>query len=349
MATHAPKSLGGMCGNAEYQEALKRQRCTSEQRRGRIMMKSCVVFSCSNRAGKKGCENLSFYRLPVKNKKLLRAWLGRMRTESVRVNSNSRVCSAHFEGGKKSDASDVPSIFPWTIKSKRKAPAQRNGQSDSLLLSEASHSSCSEPPSTADAESKDENDVHGNNLDISNLAIDPAEVLNSKPASGVSIPCVDDNESLKGRLRGSVVCARELQRELDSVQLQLEAAKCRANLLELELEKEKKNSCECRSGSESRFSFVHVQHSNDLVRFYTGLPNVAMFEALYAFVEDCVGELVTWSDRVRSRAEPTPNLKKSHALQPRDQLFLTLMKLRLNCPYVDLAMRFGISTYSNYI
>ena len=112
MATHAPKSLGGTCGNAENQEALKRQRCTSEQRRGRIMTKSCVVFSCSNRAGKKGCENLSFYRLPLKNKKLLRAWLGRMRTESVRVNSNSRVCSAHFEGGKKSDASDVPSIFP---------------------------------------------------------------------------------------------------------------------------------------------------------------------------------------------------------------------------------------------
>ena len=77
--------------------------------------------------------------------------------------------------------------------------------------------------------------MHGNNLDISNLAIDPAEVLNSKPASGVSIPCVDGNESLKGRLRGSVVCARELQRELDSVQLQLEAAKCRTNLLDLEL------------------------------------------------------------------------------------------------------------------
>ncbi len=101
------------------------------------MTKSCVVYGCHNYAGKTDCAGLSFYRLPLKNKKLLRAWLLRMRTDSVRVNTNSRVCSAHFEGGRKSGLQDIPSLFPWTMQKPRKAPSVRCASSGNELPQQA--------------------------------------------------------------------------------------------------------------------------------------------------------------------------------------------------------------------
>ena len=89
-------------------------------------MKSCVVFGCHHKAGKKGSEGISFYRLPLKNKELLKKWLAALKTDSVPVNSNSRVCSAHFEGGKRTGMDDVPSVFSFSkAPPKRKAPAVR--------------------------------------------------------------------------------------------------------------------------------------------------------------------------------------------------------------------------------
>ena len=42
------------------------------------------------------------------------------------LNNNSRVCSAHFEGGKRTGMDDVPSVFSFSkAPTKRKAPAVR--------------------------------------------------------------------------------------------------------------------------------------------------------------------------------------------------------------------------------
>ena len=44
-----------------------------------------------------------------------------IRRENIHINEHSRVCSAHFEDGKKKDK-DVPTIFAWTKPVSHRAP-----------------------------------------------------------------------------------------------------------------------------------------------------------------------------------------------------------------------------------
>ena len=68
---------------------------------------------------------LSFHRLPLQDQNLLEKWLVNIRA-NINVNSYSRVCSAHFEGGKKQGKNDVPTVFAWTkAVNSRPPPKQR--------------------------------------------------------------------------------------------------------------------------------------------------------------------------------------------------------------------------------
>ena len=73
-----------------------------------------------------------------------------------------------------------------------------------------------------------------------------------------------------------------------------------------------------------------VESVQNLIPLYTGLPNISIFNSL---LETCESRgLSYWSGW-----EP-------HAILKKEQLLLTLMKLRLNLPHADLAYRFDISS-----
>ena len=78
--------------------------------------KSCCVFGCTSHAGRD--KGISFYRLPLSSRPLLKKWLRNMRTKTVLVNEHTRVCGLHFENKKKSGPYDVPTIFPFQKKRK---------------------------------------------------------------------------------------------------------------------------------------------------------------------------------------------------------------------------------------
>ena len=124
------------------------------------------------------------------------------------------------------------------------------------------------------------------------------------------------------RLRDAVSEALSLQREVDDLKVKLEASQCRANVLEQDLVSLARSD----QAVEHRFSFDRIKHSDELVRFCTGLPNVDMFNVVYSFCEDCVDGLVTWKGARTENAESTTSKKKKHALSPIDELFSTLMK-----------------------
>ena len=75
------------------------------------MLHYCIVPMCKNHSGMK---EISFHRLPLNNKQLLKQWICKIRRENIPLNKYSRVCSVHFEGGKKKGPKDVPTIFAWT-------------------------------------------------------------------------------------------------------------------------------------------------------------------------------------------------------------------------------------------
>lgn len=71
----------------------------------------CIVPLCKNISGTPG---ISFHQLPLKDPELLKKWLIKIRRENTPITEHSRVCSAHFDGGKKKGKDDIPVVFACT-------------------------------------------------------------------------------------------------------------------------------------------------------------------------------------------------------------------------------------------
>ena len=87
------------------------------------MPHNCAVEGCNNRSSKKECQNISFHQLPLNDTDLLQQWAIKARLPQKLINRHSRICGAHFIGGKRSHANNVPQLFPWTP-SRRQPPSR---------------------------------------------------------------------------------------------------------------------------------------------------------------------------------------------------------------------------------
>ena len=361
------------------------------------MTKSCAVFGCHSRSGKPGCEGVAFYRLPMRDNKLLRIWLKRLRTESLRVNKNTRICSLHFEGGRKSGPNDIPSIFPWTNSRSRRPLRKRSTSAEKDDDDDSSHHENDDPDdherssdSSMSAATKSGSDLpsseyYGFSRDL---------VAERVSAAGGSVPpCVpelstksvsaaDDSGSncehsraqssgpptlavpMTSSPRLDVKCTQcehwsaninvvksqllnvvdDLTKKLEAMRVERDAAVILSKQLQSSLSTSTPADKECSTSTERpSFSIDTISHSDELVRFYTGLPGMAMFEALFELVEDCVPGMVMWSGSRSLDVMPSSSKKTPHILSPKNELLLTLMKLRLDPPYLDLSMRFHVS------
>ena len=58
-------------------------------------MPQCIAYGCNNRSEDLS-RGISFFRLPMKDPVLLKAWTVKLRLENPPLKDSSRVCSAHF-------------------------------------------------------------------------------------------------------------------------------------------------------------------------------------------------------------------------------------------------------------
>ena len=85
------------------------------------------------------------------------------------------------------------------------------------------------------------------------------------------------------------------------------------------------------------FTIDCIANDDKLIRFYTGFTSYDIFVAFFEFLGPSVTQLDYWGEKdVRT-------IRRSRKLDPINQLFLTLMKLKLDLKYLDLSVRFGIS------
>lgn len=90
-----------------------------------------------------------------------------------------------------------------------------------------------------------------------------------------------------------------------------------------------------------------IKYDDDTVRFYTGLPSHGHFVPLSGFLKDCSEVMPLWfGSRHETEGRQRAVQRSKRTLPLDDELFITLMKLRLNCPNQDLALCFSISTLS---
>ena len=90
---------------------------------------------------------------------------------------------------------------------------------------------------------------------------------------------------------------------------------------------------------QTHFRIEDIQDNDKLIRFYTGFVSFVVFLAFFEFLGPVVNHLNYWGSKEGIRKR-----HRKRKLDPRNQLFLTLVKLRLNLKLTDLAFRFGLST-----
>ena len=90
---------------------------------------NCCVPGCFNNF--RNSTGLQYYRIP-KDSRLRTEYVRLIRNKTLKLNSdNTRICSEHFEGGRKMNSDNLHSIFPWTKAKEsrrqliRKEPLQR--------------------------------------------------------------------------------------------------------------------------------------------------------------------------------------------------------------------------------
>lgn len=76
---------------------------------------------------------------------------------------------------------------------------------------------------------------------------------------------------------------------------------------------------------------------NKLVQFYTGFQSYESLTAFYEFLGPSVSTLKYWGSK------PVKTKQQAKKMDSLNQLFLTLIKLKLNLKERDLAYRFGIA------
>ena len=75
---------------------------------------NCCVPGCFNNY--RNSPDLHYYRIP-KDQTIRKEYVRLIRNQTLKIDSdNTRICSAHFEGGKKNDRQHLPSIFPSSKK-----------------------------------------------------------------------------------------------------------------------------------------------------------------------------------------------------------------------------------------
>lgn len=97
------------------------------------------------------------------------------------------------------------------------------------------------------------------------------------------------------------------------------------------------------SAKEDKFSYETCKEDDKQFRFYTGL-HLVNFLALWQFLGDVTSKVNYWRKR-RKNDESTPTKRSGpkRKLDPKNQLFLTLIKLRRGFSSRDLAYRFNVS------
>lgn len=94
-------------------------------------------------------------------------------------------------------------------------------------------------------------------------------------------------------------------------------------------------------------SLENIKENNNVFQFWTGLPSYGIFTALFDYLEPRAKTLQYWKGRASVIRRPfstrfTTKPGRERKLSLMEELFLTLVRLRVGLLMADLAARFGI-------
>uniref|UniRef100_H2ZYA6 X-ray repair cross complementing 2 n=1 Tax=Latimeria chalumnae TaxID=7897 RepID=H2ZYA6_LATCH len=256
----------------------------------------CCASGCNNRYGK--VPGVSFYRIPT-NPVRRQQWVSAIKREGWQPTRHTRLCSAHFVSGVKSDnplaPNYIPSIFSYISNShKRKL--------ESRVDTDKQHSETTKKKGARIGNYRNCNT--GNDAsackdrDSSNEKTNTAKGLGDLHATkkSVNVSCLTDENYVT----------------IQQVMMKLRTLQERCRHLEDVIQDLKLDENVIRSNPE-------------MLPFYTGLASFDELSKVYEIISPCITESSTF------------------LLSKFQKLLLTLMKLKLNLKFQDLAYRFRVS------
>ena len=291
---------------------------------------TCIV--CGNNPNQD--VGASFHRFPSEKTRRQR-WLEAFKLDESQLRPQSRVCSRHFPNGdSKKDplvtlgkrfASPVKPKHPRTKRAKARYDAKQLAElkrSVSPALSQSSRSiTPSESVLSLDSQVKAFTASVGEQLEtdyyVHELPSDSGDGECDTGSASASLLKEPSDDTAEVTVRTALLARIEV--------LEAENHSLRSNV----------------ASPQQHFRIEQIEHDDSLIRFYTGFPSYRVFAEFYEFLGPVVNELNYWGTKGRSRKR-----RSSFKLDPKNQFFLTLIRLRLNLKVQDLAVRFGISKTS---
>ena len=271
--------------------------------------------------GKASDSKVSMFRFPA-DKERREQWLAALNIKDDDLTNNSRICSRHFLHG---DQGSIPVVnLGKSFISPKKPHTERARRA---IKRAAERSAFQSPPPSA----------------CKRLATTPSACASSvvsttddETPSQVSIgePLLSDYSVFELPSTGDC--------EIDDNAHESETAlSARVELLESQLKSlsslHGQTKASCRY-----FRIESISDSDSLIKFYTGFSSFPVLLYFFEFLGTSVNHLKYWGDNECK----TNRRRKSLKLDPINQLFLTLVKLRLDLRVTDLALRFGVSSSS---
>ena len=266
---------------------------------------------------------ISFHSFPDVKSAKGKQWVKLIRRDpgsDFDINKNTRICSDHFastdflslEGKRRRlKLTAIPSHFPWTKNNKRMSMTSQKA-SEILTTDDAlKRSTCLDSIKTGSITGKRP------------FCVTP-EIM-EKP---------DEPELEQELIMEEQELIMEEQDEQKSVtSLQNEVVQLKSQLAEAEMKL-----------SQSLLRLENIRHEKHLMKFYTGFSD---YEVLMVFYEEILESdasvMRQWSGQRSECGYGDVKAGPPCKLPLKEQLFLTLVRLRTGFPELDIANRFGIS------
>ena len=289
---------------------------------------NCCVPLCFNNF--RNHPELQYYRLP-KDEELRKQYRILIKNSALKEDKdNTRICSAHFEGGRKLSRRHLPSIFPWT---KEKNPRRKLKRLSSVELHNLPKKRRKSSVKTSKEKESSQPSASASNQPFCQSGEVSPHVL-VLPGQVEKIESSTQTEDIDGLQNNQRIGASTQTEEIRETHLTREIAKLKQENKSLKQSLEKNN----------RFDIDCFKDKDKNICFYTGFPNYDTLMLCYNLIKDHA-ENISYGgyDRKTFDAPKFSKPGRPRILNKFQEFVLVMMRLRLGLFEQDLAHRFNIS------
>ena len=291
---------------------------------------NCCVSGCKNNFRK--APQLQYYRIPKleEHRKTYKAVLGE-KTNNLEAKS-TRICSAHFEGGRKLSRNHLPTIFPWSCVNKTPKSETRQNLEDIAISTPTKKTKYDTELLNADEAKENLNacetgfhEVHLNNLE--ELNPDDNIYIEQDTETFLSSKDIDRLLSIEKQFQ-------DIQKE--NKKLKLENERLKEDIVRMKFDMQK----------QVRFNIEKYKDNDEDVTFYTGFPDYNAMTMCYSIVEESAKNLNYDHEKINTDRDDYRKIGRPRTLTTFEEFTMVVMRLRLGLFEKDLAHRFNVSVTS---